>query len=268
MLKHTALHPLSLSGLIYSLRHFNRILTPMWNKTRKNIKNDNINYINVLRPYLHYFTYYNRVYKHCDWQHIVELNSVNKSRTIQFFKDSLIDDIYCFLYSGVNKDFNQFISNKQIKQHIQDVNNAMEFNINNYVKLKELDRQHDITHHTLPPLYKYIQLDNNEIYNLRIVCIPAGAQTSIHNHDGLCIYKLLNYQQNNPTLKDTKYVNYTYDIENLLKNKTTQLIGNDAINILYFNEFHHLESIGGDCYCLNLYFHDLNIHRANNDIYI
>jgi len=267
MLKNTALHRLSLSGLIYSLRHFNRTLTPIWNKTRENIKKDKSNnYINVLRPYLHYFNYYNRVYNY-DWQHIVELNSLNKSRIIQIFKKSLIDDVYYFIYNDLNKDFKPAISNKRLKQYIQEVNTTMEFNINKYVETKESNKGPHVTQHIFPRLYEYIELDNNEIYNLRLVCIPAGAQTSIHNHNGLCIYKLLNYQRDNPILRETNYVNYTYDDENLLKNKTTRFIENDVLNILYFNEFHQLESLGDDCYCLNLYFHDLNIHRANNDIW-
>lgn len=252
---------LSLGGLMYCFRHFNRTVAPYWKMAQT--RDD----ITPLTPYLRYFNYYNSININFpnDWQRILKLhyNNVykNKSNFICSFRDNMMDDIYSTFYNGYNEYFDDRHSYDDIHAYAKEVIMAMKFNIDNYVERKE-----DKTSVSNELSYESIQLDNNEIYNLRLVYIPEGKRTSIHNHGGVCFYKLLNHDID-VSASETKYAGYAHNAINTgqqnTMNKNSVIIDHGKMNVLFTDEYHEIQSISGDACLLNLYFH--NVHIKSDD---
>lgn len=253
---------LSLGGLMYCFRHFNRTVAPYWKMAQT------CNDITPLTPYLRYFNYYNSVNTNYtdDWQRIINLhhNNVykNKSSFICSFRDNMMDDIYSTFYNGYNEYFDDSHSYDAIHAYAKEAIMAMKFNIDNYVERREA-REAVATNE---PHYESIQLDNNEIYNLRLVYIPEGTRTSIHNHGGVCFYKLLNHDID-VSATETRYAGYAHNAINTgqqnTMHKNSVIIDHGNINVLFTDEYHEIASINGDACLLNLYFH--NVHITDNN---
>lgn len=246
---------------MYCFRHFNRTVAPCWKMAQM------CNDITPLTPYLRYFNYYNSVNINFpnDWQRILKLhlNNVykNKSNFICSFRDNMMDDIYSTFYNGYNEYFDDSHSYDDIHAYAKEVITAMKFNIDNYVERREAK-----TSMSNELSYESIQLDNNEIYNLRLVYIPEGTRTSIHNHGGVCFYKLLNHDID-VSATETKYAGYAHNAINTgqqnTMNKNSVIIDHGTMNVLFTDEYHEIKSISGDACLLNLYFH--NVHIKSDD---
>lgn len=168
-----------------------------------------------------------------------------------------MEDIYYKLHNGVNHDFEQHINNHLLACYIDEVNMIMKINTKTYIERNNtIKRLFDHSFYNFP-LYESIQLDNNEIYNLRLVSLPKDTSTSIHNHNGICFYKLLNHNDSlRPVLKEKKYFNYASNND---VNVISNTICNGSINVSYPNDYHKLTAQKGHCYSLHLYFHDSNM---------
>lgn len=265
---------LSLSGLIYCFRYFNRHRPPykvLRRENTENIKNtkdfniESHDSITNIQPYLRYFNYYNSslvTTQPKDWELFHSLNYKNKNDILnRYYSDSLMDDIYYELHNGVNDDFNQDIANDSLGRYIDEVFMTMKINAETYIKRSEnIKRLFGRSIHNIP-LYESIQLDNNEVYNLRLVSLPENTSTSVHNHDGVCFYKLLNYNDSmGSMLREKKYLIYASNIGSVGdENVVSHDIFDGTINVCYPNNYHQLMAYKGHCYSLHLYFHNFNM---------
>lgn len=254
---------LSLGGLIYGLRILNTSLTPQLNTIRNNIKKNkyNRNPLSFLRSHIRLFNYY----KHDDWQYIFIIDDNNKAVIKnKFYVNSLID-IFSATYrnsdagfDNVKLSYNDRNIKYDVKQHTDKFNDVLE----NYLKLKYSEEYLERS----PSSYDSIVLDTNEIYTLRLIRINKNVETPMHNHRGLCLYRMINHWANSDAksvLRNIKYVNVDdvcdYGATDTI---TTSIITNDYLNILHTNEFHQLKALNTDCYSLHLYFHDFDIYRC------
>lgn len=230
-----------------------------------NHNNYNYQYIKSISPYISVFSSFCH-YNNNDWMKIIHFGnqtlSDNSSGNDGISINTLVENYYnelcsdSFLYIH---DYNSDILNDCIRQL--------------YYNLKEYNQIHTNTHKNSHQTndrcakYQSIQLDNTEYYTLRLVSIPRGFETPIHNHSGLCIYTLMNTEitssnTSNKTelLREIKYIN-TNPHEDINKRILTRYIDNRDIHFLYTNEYHQLKSERGHCYLLNLYIHGPDIHR-------
>jgi hypothetical protein len=292
---------ISLSGLVYTFRYFNRHIHKFSEQHGENIvKKENIenkekknSYMTTkaIQPYLKYFNYYNAnnlQEQKKDWElfHSLktyhDMNNVEKQNILKHYRETLLDDIYYDIHNGENTDFDQNIYGNLLARYIDEVYTIFNMNTSSYIQscyhIKELFNKPQYN----TPSYESIQIDNNEIYSLRLVSMPENETTPIHNHEGICFYKLLNYRDHTqPILREDKFFNCNryddyYDnyresnivnTENnncedtIITYNTVKNIQDGNINVLYPGDYHQLTAQYGNCYSLHLYFHHFDTSK-------
>jgi hypothetical protein len=237
---------------MYGLRMVSKPITPI----KRILRENDIKHIN---PYINIFSSFCN-YNNNDWMYILNLNNkilgnnlkpdeyhTHINNLIENYYNNLCNDSFLYIDNYSNDVLNDCI--KQLFYNIKEYNNNL----------------HHIQSYNKHSAYQSIQIDNTEYYTLRLIHIPGGIETPIHNHTGLCMYALMNDINAEPTinnelLREIKYINSNIN-EDINKRIITRYIDKRDINLLYTNEYHQLKSENNDCYLLNLYIHGLDVRR-------
>ena len=267
----------SILSLIYSFRQFDTVLQPVWNTFREKVnantkKTSSFPYITPYIDLLHKYdcrdlqtivTSINdkSIYKKEIARKLLYTNALHDMRD-EIYSDNLVN-----ISTTLSKQDISFDSELKLRDYFKDFNsNINKFKTNNITSI--------FNYH-----YNSIELDNTPIYNLRLVYIPRIYETIIHNHKGLCVYKLIDTHKDTSLtslLSDTRYINpyessnvstqyYSNDRYNMVRYdyETTHNVLPNRLNFVYTNQYHQLQTFNHNCFSIHLYFHDYNLRKNN-----